>query len=98
MLNAFRPFSKTLIFVFFTYSSTFYTSFKNNLDAESSHVTSGKVDGGINMTEYLLTQERYDLGQFNLEYPVAFEVQQKANKKCKYFFLCVENWAFPEEI
>ena len=36
------------------------------------------------MTEYLLTQEGYDLGQFNLKYPVAFEVQQKTNKKRKY--------------
>ena len=71
-------------------SSPFYTSFKSNLDAESNHVTSGKVDGGIDMTEYLLTQEGYDLGQFNLKYPVAFEVQQKTNKKRKYlsfFFL-----------
>jgi len=65
-----------------------YNTFLNSINKQSGHMYARDVEGK-SMQNYLLSKESIDLAQFNLRYPVGFEVESRGAGSCKFTVVVV---------
>ena len=64
-----------------------YNTFLNSINQQSDHMHARDIEGA-SMQNYLLSKESVDLAQFNLRYPVGFEVVDRGDGRCMFIYFC----------